>query len=428
MTHKFICKFLTFVTLFLGSEAILADNNSTTFIGYARTGLGFSESGENQVGFGAPGAPVKYRLGNEADTFVELGVDYRFALPDRQSSSGNAPKFQLVAMVSSYAPFGSSNQLGIDNISQLYIKVEDVMANEADVWVGRRYYGRQEIHLNDYFWLNSGQGAHAGAGVENFELGYGKFHAAVFKVEDQIDGVGPTINTITFDFRHDGLNLGATGELGLWFYAAFRHENVDLNLDSHDGYGLGVWYQHQPIANASNVISLTHRSGAAIPQGKINPQPVREDQGFDLDEARRWEINNNFLYEPESNFAVHWTLIYRREESGVIGAEGDELDWLSSGIRPIYYLSDNLNVAFEYGFDQVENKRTSIDGSLHKGTVAMQFAFKRGYYTRPVLRLFATYAKWSDEFRGLVGTSEGNDSYANSTSGWNLGLQLEAWW
>ena len=247
-------------------------------------------------------------------------------------------------------------------------------------------------------------------------------------IEDKLSDSGQHINTTTLDLRHDGITVGDTGEIGLWLYGALRHQEVELNLEERSGFGFGIWHQHAPIPNSTNTLSLVYREGAAIPQGKINPQPVREAQGYDLNQANRWEVNNDFLYEPASPFALHWSLIYRHDESGVEGNTGDELVWLSTGIRPIYYFDDHLNLAFEYGFDWVENERTTLDGSLHKGTLALQMAISRGYFARPVLRLFATYAKWSDDFRGLVGTRPGDMAYANDTSGWSLGIQMEAWW
>jgi maltoporin len=42
------------------------------FHGYLRSGQGLNSEGGQMVAFQAPGAPAKYRLGNEADTYGEL--------------------------------------------------------------------------------------------------------------------------------------------------------------------------------------------------------------------------------------------------------------------------------------------------------------------------------------------------------------------
>jgi maltoporin len=41
-----------------------------------------------------------------------------------------------------------------------------------------------------------------------------------------------------------------------------------------------------------------------------------------------------------------------------------------------------------------------------------------------VLRLFVTFAGWSNDFRGLVGGLP----YANATNGITFGVQAESWW
>jgi maltoporin len=40
------------------------------------------------------------------------------------------------------------------------------------------------------------------------------------------------------------------------------------------------------------------------------------------------------------------------------------------------------------------------------------------------LRAFATWAHWSDSFRGLVAPA----AYANAVHGSAFGVQLESWW
>ena len=85
-------------------------------------------------------------------------------------------------------------------------------------------------------------------------------------------------------------------------------------------------------------------------------------------------------------------------------------------------------MAFEVGLDYVDNEIIDAEGNLLKSTLALQLAKSRGYYSRPVLRLFGTYATWSDAFRGLIGNSPGDAPYGDDTSGWTIGTQIEAWW
>jgi maltoporin len=78
----------------------------------------------------------------------------------------------------------------------------------------------------------------------------------------------------------------------------------------------------------------------------------------------------------------------------------------------------------EIGLDQVENEITDRSGSVTKSTLAYQVTPENLYWSRPTIRLFATQASWSDDFKGLVGGS----TYANKSKGWSGGIQTEVWW
>jgi maltoporin len=49
---------------------------------------------------------------------------------------------------------------------------------------------------------------------------------------------------------------------------------------------------------------------------------------------------------------------------------------------------------------------------------------KNHFYHRPAYRIFATYAKWSDDFIGQIG----GQIFQHQDNGWNLGIQVESWW
>lgn len=59
--------------------------------GYLRSGYGRTGEGGPMVGFQAPGAVSKYRLGNEAETYGELIVGKNFYLPGTFDLDGTEP-------------------------------------------------------------------------------------------------------------------------------------------------------------------------------------------------------------------------------------------------------------------------------------------------------------------------------------------------
>ena len=57
-------------------QAILAamPSHAVDFHGYMRSGVGATAGGGDQACFQAAGAPAKYRLGNECETYAEIGL------------------------------------------------------------------------------------------------------------------------------------------------------------------------------------------------------------------------------------------------------------------------------------------------------------------------------------------------------------------
>jgi maltoporin len=77
------------------------------------------------------------------------------------------------------------------------------------------------------------------------------------------------------------------------------------------------------------------------------------------------------------------------------------------------YLSDNRRPGAGFG----------EGGSLGIITIAPTIKPRGGFFTRPELRAFATFAVWSDEFKGAIGSP----AYSEKNYGWLFGVQAETW-
>lgn len=114
--------------------------------------------------------------------------------------------------------------------------------------------------------------------------------------------------------------------------------------------------------------------------------------------------------------------IYERSRDGK--AHDAPAQWYSVGARPEFFLANHVSLAVEPGFDRVTASDGTYHGWLRKFTIAPQIGAGREFFSRPVLRVFVTYANWSDGLRGFVG----GVPYANRTSGLTYGVQTETWW
>jgi maltoporin len=433
--------FLVHAPFTLFAADLLRGQGVLTTSGYFRAGIGASEGGATQAKFIAPGAQSKYRLGNEPDTNIEIELDFRWYTEAAGRRGESAPYSEFVFMIDSYAEHGNSDALEMDRVAKAYIVFANMIGKGIDVWAGRRRYYRKDIHLNDHFWLNPGQGSQAGAGIEDIRFGPGTLKIALFRFEDTgVKGL-PSFETETgllnseiLDLRLTDIPLTQDGALTLWGQLARREENENLGFETQDGYALGLWHRKEGLfgGDSRNRFAVTFRQGAAMVQGTFNGRPVRENfsTGYALSDSYALEINNDLLYETGGPFSVQWGVVLREDNRGVTpaGGAGDTVSWYSTGLRPVFYLTDHLSLAWETGVDYVENEPLAVDGYLLKSTLALQVAQSRGYFSRPVLRVFFTGAWWSDAFAGLVGSAPGDAPYGDEDHGWTLGAQVETWW
>ena len=98
--------------------------------------------------------------------------------------------------------------------------------------------------------------------------------------------------------------------------------------------------------------------------------------------------------------------------------------WASAGVRPIWHFNKYISFASEGGVDWVDDKDTGVNDYLAKITLAPQVSLGDRFMSRPVIRLFITYAHWGDDFVGSVGGAD----YTGQNEGLTYGMQMEAWW
>lgn len=81
---KWLIMLALLIILFDPASAQQNQNSAFEFYGYLRSGYGIDGKGGPQEAFLAPNAEAKFRLGNEAETYVETGFSY--AMRDDQDA------------------------------------------------------------------------------------------------------------------------------------------------------------------------------------------------------------------------------------------------------------------------------------------------------------------------------------------------------
>ncbi len=400
------------------------------FHGYFRSGYGLNSKGGSMVAFQAPGADAKYRLGNEAETYGELIFVNNWLNPEH---NGDKAWMKTEVMIeantsnsASYANFPGNNGNDQFRLREAFVRAGHIFEFQpnAKFWAGERYYRRQHIEINDFYPLDmSGYGA----GIEDWNLRIGKMSMAY------LAGARPDIVTQNGNYAKSNIDVrfydlkAPFGLLGFWFdYATAKGGTTQTGatIPTADGYAVGFRFQRLEWHGGYHTFGIQYGKGAAS-----NFSTSLEDPSPFLKNTERLLIAEHLLVQPNDRFAIMPIFLFQRKRDGQPGHGFN--DWASFGVRPEVFFTKYISLALEGGFDHTEGFVTTqngnnaqFDGWLRKFTIAPQIGAGRQFFSRPVLRLFMTYANWSNGYRGLVG----GIPFADRTSGLTYGVQAETWW
>ncbi len=188
----------------------------------------------------------------------------------------------------------------------------------------------------------------------------------------------------------------------------------DETIEGLDGYAVGIMHTQQEFFGGFNKFMVQYGRGLGRHAGlggvdDATGTVTSSTAVDDFDDATTFRIINTNVIEPSQNWAMMTAFVYEDKDSKDF--DGTDQTWISLGVRPMWFVNKNFRIPFELGWDRVEDNATDTNGSLVKATLAAEFALDRGFWERPVLRLFATHANWSDEFEGQIG----GETYANET-------------
>jgi maltoporin len=393
------------------------------FHGYLRSGYGLNSRGGQQVAFQAPGADAKYRLGNEAETYGEFIFVNNWVNPQHDADKAWIKTEVMIQANTSNSANYANFARGIGNdqfrFREAFVQAGNVFESQpgAKFWAGERYYRRYQSHIND-FYISDMSGY--GGGVEDLNVKVGKMAVAF------LAGARPDITTENGNYAKSNIDVrlydvhAPGGKLAAWFNFARAKGGTTPNgtvIPSSNGYAFGVAHQRLEWKGGYNWFSVQYGKGAAsnFSTSIDDPTPFIKD-------TKRFRIAEHLLLQTNDKFAIQPVFVYQRTQNGNPREGWNQ--WLSFGARPQYFFTDHLSLAFEAGLDRTRSGNGQYDGWLRKFTIAPQIGAGRRFFSRPVLRLFVTYASWSNGLRGYVG----GIPFRDKTSGFTFGVQTETWW
>ena len=409
------------------------------FHGYARSGIGWTGSGGAQQCFQATGAQSKYRLGNECETYAELKLGQEVWKEGDKSFYFDTNVAYSVSQQNDWEStspaFREANVQGKNLIDWL---------PGSTIWAGKRFYQRHDVHMIDfYYWDISGPGA----GIENIDLGFGKLSMAATRSSESggsatfadRDALGNRIydNIVpndVFDVRlaQMEINPGGTLELGVDYGHTNVPDNYYLQPDaSKDGWMLTAEHT-QSMLKGYNKFVLQYATDAMTSNGKGLPQG-----GSINNDGTLWRV----LDHGAISLGDSWDLMYVGMYQDINLDNNNGTKWWTVGVRPMYKWTPIMSTLLEVGYDNVESQKTGDNNNQYKITLAQQWQAGDSIWSRPAIRVFATYAKWDEKWgyaNGDSGTGYTSGVAYNDTSAktfsrgdndeWTFGAQMEIWW
>ena len=403
------------------------------FHGYLRSGFGVDAHGKGQQPFQAPLSGAKYRLGNEAETYLET----TFAFGAR-SEEPDPAYFETKVTLAYVTPTSQSSSFATTfSLREAYALARRVWTAQptATFWAGARFYDRHDLHINDFYYRDP---SGFGGGIEDIAIGERAKLAVAWigGTQDELDPNGQVPQDERFRLNKNNFEVRAydlpAGKAKVAAVLSVSHFNGDQVLSAgdpivlEDSLGLaGTGIVEVPFTGGRYKVAVQYGTGAAFDFRSVLVMPAGRTfaPGEQVAISELWQVRvvNDLLVETKGPWQIQGAAIYQELDNGA--PTGNRVRWVSFGARPVYRLGRFFSLATEAGWDHTLQSGQP-GGSVVKLTVAPQITPSLKFLSRPSLRAFATWAHWSDSFRGQVAPA----TDPTAVHGAAFGVQLESWW
>ena len=404
------------------------------FQGYFRSGFGVAGTGDPQEAFRAPNAGAKYRLGNETEAYLETIFGYGVRPKDDSTAF-----FDTRINISYVTPTSNTNSFETTTaLREAFVVATGVWKAQKDAsfWAGQRFFDRHNLNMSDFFYRDlSG----FGGGLDSVHVGGGPLRAGLAWLGGSVNELESNgsvrapgsfqLSKNTFDLRLYGLPLAA-GTLGVAFDLAVMGGDTvpfaggDIVVEGNTGWALSAIHERR-LASGRNKLSVQYGTGVAhdfrAVLTQIPGRPFTPGDRVNYQDVWQFRAVEDLVLDRLGPISLQLGGVWQELNNGL--PPGDRLTWLSLGARPGYHLSRYFSLELEAGLDHTIQS-DGASGSLMKLTLAPQITPGIGALSRPSLRAYVTYARWSDDFVGLVAPV----LYGAEDNGFAAGVQIETWW
>jgi maltoporin len=397
--------------------------SAVNFTGYFRSGVGVSQDGATQSWM----IPYVGRLGNEADTYTEIGLG-------QELYNKGGTSFYVDSMFSmnsdgsnDWEATGGNNDATFA-LRQFNIQAKGLIAGKPDavVWAGKRYYQRHDLHIIDTkYWNISG----AGAGIENVQAGPGAISVAW--IRGDATGMGSNLandalNINYLDLRYAGMKPweGAWSEVGISYAMPNPTDAQDAvggNFDAKNGAMLTAEMSQFFAGSGINEKLVLQYAEKGMAQNMVSQGGGWYDAWHNTTDAKGYRVIWAGDIPLGDKFYINHVFTYGKADKTEDWHDNTEM--FSAVARGYYAWTDITKTVLEVG--TFDTTKTWTSGSEDKSggqkyTLAQTWSAGPGFWARPELRVYATYLKDAKHDNTFNGGQDDNTM--------NFGIQAEAWW
>ncbi len=428
---------------------------SFEFHGYSRAGFGWNQDGGTgnryRWNYDASGLDEHYwRLGNEShNAYTNLTL-----IKNIETKDDSFAKFVTSLIIE---PKGEDNFEEVKIVPrQLYAELGNFSwAPGVTFWAGEKWYRHPgDQHITDWQFLDI---AGYGGGVGDIPLGQSaklSIAALGFIDENSYDTVSGGSTEVTdngepasyvVDFRIEEIPIGVGNMLvqfaptwtsgGEFSEPVLADDGSQIDeLDSESGWMAATYLNFNGFFGLldGGYGRLIARYGAGygstlFDNRYMQPNPYKTS--IDWEESSRWSLSLDGLIEISPSVQVMPMIAYQQFDNGL--GEDNQVTKILGGGRGKYSLNQNIALQLEAGAVYLDSEPSAtpsghLKDTLYKVTFAPTIQPDFGFWTRPEIRIFATYAWWEDEESNAY-LDDGAGIDADDTSGFTYGLQMEVW-
>lgn len=415
------------------TEEALSIAKGFEFHGYMRSGQGMTNKGGKMENF-QPWTGNRFRLGSENDNYVENNFV--------KNISGSDGSYFKIGTLLAYGDGNERSNWVSRSVAmrEAYAECGNLSWTPAGMsfWAGERFYRRHDIHILDYYLLDTSA---YGGGFQDLALGgFGKLSVAYLATGSgtQIVDVGEELQNAV-DMRVDDIKLpGDFGSVMVQVMPMWR-KGGDVTTKNDDGTetiekwenvsGVRLALFVNPkvgqggfmgLGNGYTKLTFQYGTGLGTQSGLTGIWPgvgagatIKDSSAFRVSLSGASEIGEKFSCQP--------AFVYNLQDNGA--DSNPKTTEAYAGIRPIYHVNPTLALNFELGAVYRKQDGSDVKGTMYKATFAPAIRPGRSFWARPEIRLFVSVFSWDKNLKPAMPAA-----FQNDTSGVNLGMQMEGWW